>query len=97
MKLAESDSTIEPDEPTVYFVTITVGPVAVQLAGSAIPTLTFDDIAFPQLEVARIWPPSGRVYYRHRVAMTHKTLLVFSTALYEDLSTRSDPPLPPAR
>jgi hypothetical protein len=60
-------------------------------------TLSFDDFAYPQLDVARIWPASDGVDYRQRVVMTTATLLAFSTAIYDDVSRRSWPAASPAQ
>jgi hypothetical protein len=82
------------EDPTVYVVTFT-GPVVLQLAGTSLPDLTFDDVVYPQLDAARIWPASASVVQRQRNVMTHKTLRVFTTAIYDDLNRRSFPAPPP--
>jgi len=96
LKLTPPGITEEPEDPTVYTVTFTVGPVAVQLAGTNVDGLSFDDIVFPQLDAVRIWPSLGNVSYDQRVVMTTRTLEVFSTAIYDDLGKRSAPSPPPA-
>jgi hypothetical protein len=96
VKLMPLNATLEPENPTAYIVTVTIGPVAVQLAGTDLLSLTFDDIVYPQLDVARVWPASGSVEYRQRVVMTTRTLHTFTTALYDDLMARATPAGPSA-
>lgn len=96
MLLAERGATDEPKQPTAYSVTFTFGPVAIQVAGTSLDSLSHDDVAYPQLDVARVWPASDSAVYRQRAAMTTKTLVAFSTALYDDINRRSWPPAKPA-
>ena len=62
--LAPTRSEVKPDKPTAYIVTFTVGRFVIQLAGSEVDDLSFDDVVYPHLDVARIWPASPAVAYR---------------------------------
>jgi hypothetical protein len=87
--LAPIGSDEKPSKPTAYIVTFTAGPLAVQLAGSELENLSFDDVVYPQLDVAGIWPSSPSVEYAQRTLMTTRTLRAFSEALHADIDRRA--------
>lgn len=72
-----------PDEPTVYFVTITVGALVVHVAGSLVPRLQFADVpGLEELNLQPIWPASHAVTFDQHHLMTHETLVGFTKMLY---------------
>jgi hypothetical protein len=72
-----------PSEATVYFVTITIGALVVQIVGSALPDWTFAAVPYPaELDVAEIWPASARVEFSQRNVMVHDTLIGYTKVLY---------------
>jgi hypothetical protein len=59
--LAKQDTAV-PTEPTVYFVTITVGALVVQINESVFDEWSFADLPYPpELNVAEIWPTNAPV------------------------------------
>jgi hypothetical protein len=82
-----------PGEPTVFIVTFTIGPLVFQLGGTLIEGFDyFDDIAYPQLELVRLWPYSqGRITFAPRRLMSQRSLEIFATAIFDDLQKRVDP------
>jgi len=88
----------EPEEPTVYVVTITIGALIVQVAGSLLPDLRVDDVPYPsELHLAKIWHPSGStVTLTQDHVMNHETLVGFTKALYNVIG-RVTGGTPPAR
>jgi len=90
-----------PDEPTIYIVTITVGTLIIQVAGSVVEGLGFDDLDLdtlaPELHVAKIWPAAGDVLvFAQEYVMDHKTLVGFTQFLYNAIG-RLTGGAPPAR
>jgi hypothetical protein len=72
-----------PVEPNIYFVTITLGALVVQLSGSLLEEWTFGNVPYPpELSVTEIWPSSARVELAQRNVMTHDTLIAVTKALY---------------
>ena len=59
LKVARDDEPA-PDAPNIYVSTITTGTLIVQVAGSLLPDLTFDELPLerlaPELRVTKIWP-----------------------------------------
>lgn len=88
----------EPEEPTIYIVTITVGALIIQVAGSLLPELAFDDLELPaELHVAKIWPPSKDiVVFDQHYVMNHDTLVGFTKLLYNVMGKLTGG-APPAR
>jgi hypothetical protein len=81
LKLARDDQP-DPTEPTVYFVTLTVGALVVQMTGSLLDW-SFARVPYPpELDVVDIWPTSGGVTFAQRNVMTHDTMVGFTKALY---------------
>lgn len=86
-----------PSEPTVYFVTLTVGALVTQLSGSLVPEWSFADVPYPaEFGLAAIWPTSASVEFAQRNVMTHETLLSFTKLLYNVVGRLSGG-VPPAR
>jgi hypothetical protein len=87
-----------PVEPTIYTTTITLGALIVQVAGSLLPDLSFDDLPYPpELHVAKIWPSTGaNVMFTQDHVMDHKTLVGFTKVLYNVVG-RLTGDVPPAR
>jgi len=73
-----------PTGATIYIVTITVGMLIVQVAGSLLEFPSFDDLPLPaELHVEKIWPASeGIVVFAQDHVMSHETLIGFTTMLY---------------
>lgn len=73
-----------PEGPTIYIVTITAGTLIVQVAGSLLADLGFDDLDLPsELHVAKIWPASDDiVVFAQDHVMNHETLVGFTKLLY---------------
>jgi hypothetical protein len=87
----------EPEEPNIYVVTITIGALIVQVAGSLLPDLRVDDVPFPpELHLAKIWPPRDTVAFAQDHVMTHETLVGFTKMLYNVIG-RLTGGAPPAR
>jgi hypothetical protein len=80
--LAKQD-TPPPTEPTVYFVTITIGALVVQVSGSVFEEWSFADLPYPpRLNVGEIWPTKAPFEFVQTNVMTHETLLAYTKALY---------------
>jgi hypothetical protein len=79
-------------------VTITAGALIVQVAGSLLPDLGFDDIDYPpELHVAKVWPASDdTVKFAQDHVMNHQTLVGFTKVLYNVMG-RLVGAAPPAR
>jgi hypothetical protein len=92
------DSLPDPEEPNIYTVTITAGALIVQVAGSLLPELSFDDLDFPpELHVAKIWPANeNNVEFAQDRVMDHDTLVGFTKVLYNVMG-RLTGGAPPAR
>jgi hypothetical protein len=92
------DGLAEPEEPNIYIVTITAGALIVQVAGSLLPELSFDDLDLPsELHVAKIWQANDRdVAFEQRHVMQHDTLVGFTKMLYNVMG-RLTGSAPPAR
>jgi hypothetical protein len=73
-----------PTAPTVYFVTITVGALVVQVIGSLVPSLSFGGVPYlaDELGVVEIWPTSPCIEFEQRRVMTHDTMVGFTKLLY---------------
>lgn len=86
----------DPETPNIYIVTITAGALIVQVAGSLLHELSFDDRDFPsELHVAKIWPPNeDDVEFAQDHFMDHDTLVGFTKVLYNviGLLTGGAPP-----
>jgi hypothetical protein len=87
-----------PEEPNIYIVTITAGTLIVQVAGSLLPELAFDDLDLPtELHVAKIWPANNEnVEFAQDRVMNHDTLVGFTKMLYNVMG-RLTGGAPPAR
>ena len=82
MRLGRRDEP-EPPEPTVYFVTITIGALVVQVSGSLLEDWRFQNVPYPDdFAIAEIWPASASVDFAQRNVLTHETLLGLSKVLY---------------
>lgn len=94
----ERDGHRQPDRPNLYAVTITVGTLIIQVAGSLLPDLGFDDVVYPaELNVTKIWPrPGNSVVFEQDRVMKHETLVGFSKVLYNVIG-RLTGGAPPAR
>jgi hypothetical protein len=68
----------------IYIVTITAGALIVQVAGSQLRELSFDDLDFPsELHVSKVWPPNDEnVKFAQDHVMDHATLVGFTKVLY---------------
>ncbi len=79
-----SEGLSEPGEPNIYTVTITAGALIIQVAGSLLPDLGFDDVVYPaELHVTKIWPPRGDIVtFAQDRLMDHETLVGFTKVLY---------------
>jgi hypothetical protein len=88
----------DPEAPNIYIVTITAGALIVQVAGSLLRDLAFDDLDLPsELHVAKIWPPNGgNVEFAQDQVMAHATLVGFTKLLYNVMG-RLTGGAPPAR
>ena len=88
----------DPETPNVYIVTITVGALITQVAGSLLPELSFDDLEFPsELHVAKTWPPNDDdIELPQNHVMNHDTLVGFTKVLYNVMG-RVIGGAPPAR
>jgi hypothetical protein len=89
----------DPERPTVYIATITVGTLIIQVAGSVVDGLGFDDLDLadlaPELHVVRVWPQSDDVVvFAQDHVMDHETLLGFTRFLYNAIGhlTAGAPP-----
>lgn len=83
-------------EPTVYFVTITVGMLLFQTSGSLLPEWEFDRVPFPpELGLVKIWPSSGGVELDQRKVLTHDTMVGLSQVLYNVVGKLSGGVPPP--
>ena len=76
-----------PDSPTIYISTITAGALIVQVAGSLLPDLAFDELPVerlaPELRVTKIWPPqTGTVQFAQDQRMSHESLVGYTKMLY---------------
>jgi hypothetical protein len=78
------DGLPDPVEPNIYTVTITVGALIVQVAGSLVPGLGFDGVDYPpELHVVKIWPASSEtLVFAQDYVMDHETLVGFTKVLY---------------
>lgn len=88
-----------PPGPNVYFVTITVGALVVQVTGSVLPDWpygTLPDPVLDELGVVEIWPASRCVEFEQLKVMAHETMLGFSKLLY-NVVARLTGGAPPAR
>lgn len=95
LKLAR-DGEPEPDGPTVYFVTLTVGALVVQVAGSLLPEWDFGGVPYPEeLDVVEIWPSRPSADVAQRSLLTHETLVGFTKALYNVVGRLSGGAPPP--
>ena len=92
------DGLPDPDEPNIYIVTITAGALILQVAGSLLLELAFDDLDFPpELHVIKIWPASDdSVELAQDRVMSHDTLVGFTKVLYSVMG-RLTGGAPPAR
>ena len=92
------DDLPDPVEPTIYIATITAGALILQVAGSLLPDLAFDDLPLPsELHVAKIWPAkSDPVKFAQDHVMDHATLVGFTKMLYNVMG-RLTGGAPPAR
>lgn len=82
MKLAR-EGELAPDESTVYFATITVGALVLQLSGSLISQWSFGQVPYPdEFNVAEVWPATASVEFVQKNLMTHETLVSYTKALY---------------
>jgi hypothetical protein len=85
-----------PEGPTIYIVTITVGMLIVQVAGSLLGYPNFGDLPLPaELHVAKIWPTSDDiVVFEQDYVMNHETLVGYTKMLYNVMRqlTGSGPP-----
>ncbi|HZO36728.1 MAG TPA: hypothetical protein VFB41_07625 [Solirubrobacteraceae bacterium] len=85
-----------PVEPTIYFATITLGALVVQLSGSLLPEWSFAGVPYPpELNVAEIWPASASVEFDQHNVMTHDTLINFTKVLYNVVGRLSGGVPPP--
>jgi hypothetical protein len=83
LRIARSDED-DPEEPTVYFVTITVGALVVHVVGSLLEELKFPPAVYAtDFAMAQVWPASPAVQFDQRVAMDHETLVGFTKLLYK--------------
>jgi hypothetical protein len=83
MKLARADED-DPEEPTLYFVTITLGALVVQVVGSLLAELTFSPAIYAEdFALVQVWPTSPAVQFDQRVVMDHETLVGFTKMLYK--------------
>lgn len=76
-----------PGSPTIYISTITAGALIVQVAGSLLPDLAFDELPVerlaPELRVTKIWPPrTGTVQFAQDQRMSHESLVGYTKMLY---------------
>jgi hypothetical protein len=92
------DGLPDPVTPNIYIVTITAGALIVQVAGSQVRELSFDDLNFPShMHVAKIWPPNDEtVEFAQDHVMDHATLVGFTKVLYNVMG-RLTGGAPPAR
>jgi hypothetical protein len=92
------DNMPDPDDPTIYIATITVGALIVQVAGSLLPELSFDNMPYPpELHVTKIWPASSdTVEFNQDWVMDHDKLVGFTKVLYNVMG-RLTGGAPPAR
>jgi hypothetical protein len=90
VEITSSDSEAPPEEPTVYVVTFTIGPLVFQLGGTILQGFNYlDDVVYPQLESVRLWPyTTGRVAFSPRRLMSQRSLEIFATAIFDDLQKR---------
>lgn len=90
--VAPGDAMSPQEEPNVFSVTFTLGPLVFQVAGSLVDGLGFDDIVYPQLDICRLWPyKTGQIDFAPRKVMTRKTLELFATAIFDDLQKEFPP------
>jgi hypothetical protein len=82
----------------MYVVTITAGALIIEVAGSLMPELAFDDLPLPgELHVAKIWPISDDIVeFAQDHVMDHDTLIGFTKLLYNVMG-RITGGAPPAR
>jgi hypothetical protein len=76
-----------PGSATIYSSTITVGALIVQVAGSLVPALAFDELPLeylaPELRVTKIWPArTDTVDFAQEQRMSHETLVGYTKMLY---------------
>jgi hypothetical protein len=92
------DDLPDPEGPTIDIVTITAGALIVQVAGSLLPDLSFDELELPpELHVAKIWPANDDdVEFAQDRVMNHDTLVGFTKMLYNVMG-RLTGGAPPAR
>jgi hypothetical protein len=78
------DGLPDPEKPNIYIVTITAGLLIMQVAGSLLSELSFDDLELPpELHVAKIWPANDNdIEFRQDRVMKHDTLVGFTKMLY---------------
>jgi hypothetical protein len=85
----------------MYVSTVTAGALIVQVAGSLLPDLAFDELPLerlaPELRVTRIWPARpDTVDFRQDQRMSHETLVGYTKMLYNVIGLRTGG-APPAR
>jgi hypothetical protein len=76
-----------PGSPNIYISTITAGALIVQVAGSLMPDLAFDELPLehlaPELRVTKIWPArTNTVDFAQDQRMSHETLVGYTKMLY---------------
>jgi hypothetical protein len=91
----------DPGSPTIYIVTITMGTLIIQVAGSVVDGLGFDDLDLaklaPELHVIKVWPASDDVVvFAQNYVMDHETLIGYTKLLYNVMG-RLTGGAPPAR
>lgn len=92
------DGLPDPEDPNVYVASITAGALILQVAGSLIPELSFDDLPYPpELHVDKIWPAKDEtVDFAQNHMMSHEALVGFTKVLYNVMG-RLTGGAPPAR
>ena len=76
-----------PSSTNIYISTITAGALIVQVAGSLVPDLAFDDLPLevlaPELRLTKIWPErTDTVHFAQDQRMSHETLVGYTKMLY---------------
>lgn len=95
--LVAREGDADPQAPTVYFVTITVGALVVHVAGSLVHDLSFGDVpGLEPLHLQRVWPSDEAVEFDQRHLMSHETLVGFSKMFYNVVAMLTGG-APPAR
>jgi hypothetical protein len=87
-----------PTAPTVYFVTITIGALVVQIIGSVLPAWSLRGVSVleDELGVVPVWPTSLSVEFEQRKVLRHEDMLRFTQLLY-NVVARLSGGAPPAR